>query len=321
MILVPHLSPPRLSPPSCVFESNLPLLRRLIEAGAGANSADYDGRTPLHIAAAEGNGVIVKVLVEEGGARLDMRDRWAHGPPGEHGVAHRVDMECSRGAASAVWDARGIVLHVSVTCPSLCPCRWGNTPADEARRVGDLPVSEFLEARARQEAEAAATTAASGLGAAVPGSAPGQRGSNDAPAAGAVGVPGSAVAAANAAARGAGAANGGGRATVDVGAAVQQVLTSANESPAGSLGGSTDDGSPGRNVAPPNGGGAAAPAAPSGSGRLRPPLEPVHKAVAVGHAWSVVMPRAAPMGNVAARAGSAGRPGGAGRGGGAKGGK
>lgn len=35
-----------------------------------------DGRTPLHIAAAEGNGVIVKVLVEEGGARLDMRDRW-----------------------------------------------------------------------------------------------------------------------------------------------------------------------------------------------------------------------------------------------------
>lgn len=36
--LTSTLPPP---PRSCVFESNLPLLRRLIQAGADANSADY----------------------------------------------------------------------------------------------------------------------------------------------------------------------------------------------------------------------------------------------------------------------------------------
>lgn len=40
---------------TCVFEGNLPLLRRLITAGIHVDSADYDKRTALHISAAEGN--------------------------------------------------------------------------------------------------------------------------------------------------------------------------------------------------------------------------------------------------------------------------
>ncbi len=44
---------------TCVFEGNLPLLRRLIRAGAAADAGDYDKRTALHIAAAEGNTAAV----------------------------------------------------------------------------------------------------------------------------------------------------------------------------------------------------------------------------------------------------------------------
>jgi len=46
---------------TCVFEGNLPLLRRLIRAGAAADAGDYDKRTALHIAAAEGNTAAVKI--------------------------------------------------------------------------------------------------------------------------------------------------------------------------------------------------------------------------------------------------------------------
>ena len=45
---------------TCVFEGNLPLLRRLIRAGAAADAGDYDKRTALHIAAAEGNTAAVR---------------------------------------------------------------------------------------------------------------------------------------------------------------------------------------------------------------------------------------------------------------------
>ena len=46
---------------TCVFEGNLPLLRRLIRAGAAADAGDYDKRTALHIAASEGNTAAVSV--------------------------------------------------------------------------------------------------------------------------------------------------------------------------------------------------------------------------------------------------------------------
>ena len=47
---------------TCVFDGNLPLLRRLITAGAPADAGDYDKRTALHIAAAEGNTAAVSAL-------------------------------------------------------------------------------------------------------------------------------------------------------------------------------------------------------------------------------------------------------------------
>ena len=40
---------------TCVFDCNVPLLRRYIKAGILVNAGNFDSRTALHVAAAEGN--------------------------------------------------------------------------------------------------------------------------------------------------------------------------------------------------------------------------------------------------------------------------
>ncbi|KAI7843592.1 hypothetical protein COHA_002834 [Chlorella ohadii] len=65
---------------TAVFEGNLPLARRLLRAGVRVDSGDYDKRTALHISAAEGNLQAVRLLVEEGGADMQVADRWGHTP-------------------------------------------------------------------------------------------------------------------------------------------------------------------------------------------------------------------------------------------------
>jgi hypothetical protein len=46
---------------TAVFDGDMPLLRRLLHAGASPNVGDYDKRTALHIAAADGNLPAVSV--------------------------------------------------------------------------------------------------------------------------------------------------------------------------------------------------------------------------------------------------------------------
>ncbi len=48
---------------TCVYLCDLPLLRRLMRAGALVNSGDYDKRTALHISAAEGNLAVVRLAL------------------------------------------------------------------------------------------------------------------------------------------------------------------------------------------------------------------------------------------------------------------
>ncbi|KAK9901237.1 hypothetical protein WJX75_001780 [Coccomyxa subellipsoidea] len=65
---------------TCVFDCNVPLLRRFIKAGIAVNAGNFDKRTALHVAAAEGNLAAVRVLVEEGKADLAVADRWGATP-------------------------------------------------------------------------------------------------------------------------------------------------------------------------------------------------------------------------------------------------
>jgi hypothetical protein len=46
---------------TCVHDCNVPLLRRFIKAGILVNAGNFDSRTALHVAAAEGNVTAVRL--------------------------------------------------------------------------------------------------------------------------------------------------------------------------------------------------------------------------------------------------------------------
>jgi glutaminase len=52
-------------------------LRKLVGRGADVNAFDYDKRSALHLAAAEGHAEAVSFLVEHK-ANVNCDDRWGH---------------------------------------------------------------------------------------------------------------------------------------------------------------------------------------------------------------------------------------------------
>ena len=60
-----------------VFDGDILLLKRLLQAGINVNARDYDKRTAAHVAAAEGNVAAIRVLAEKG-ADLTLPDRWGN---------------------------------------------------------------------------------------------------------------------------------------------------------------------------------------------------------------------------------------------------
>ena len=60
-----------------VYDNDITSLGRLLRAGIPVDAADYDKRTALHIAAAEGNVVALRLLVQYG-ANLSVKDRWSN---------------------------------------------------------------------------------------------------------------------------------------------------------------------------------------------------------------------------------------------------
>jgi glutaminase len=54
-------------------------IQRLVAGGASVNAADYDQRSALHLAAAEGHGDVVAFLLSNG-AEVNARDRWGTMP-------------------------------------------------------------------------------------------------------------------------------------------------------------------------------------------------------------------------------------------------
>jgi ankyrin repeat protein len=57
-------------------------LAELARAGADVNAQDWDGRTAMHVAAAEGNKAVVKTLLKAGG-NTDILDRFGNSPKDE----------------------------------------------------------------------------------------------------------------------------------------------------------------------------------------------------------------------------------------------
>ena len=60
-----------------VYDGDILMLKRLLNAKIQVNASDYDKRTAAHIAASEGNVAALKLLVEAG-ADLSLEDRWGN---------------------------------------------------------------------------------------------------------------------------------------------------------------------------------------------------------------------------------------------------
>ena len=64
---------------NAVFENNVEYIKNQINIGTDINVADYDGRTPLHIAVSLNKANIVKILIDNG-ANKYIKDRWGCTP-------------------------------------------------------------------------------------------------------------------------------------------------------------------------------------------------------------------------------------------------
>uniref|UniRef100_A0A3B4VFG7 glutaminase n=2 Tax=Seriola dumerili TaxID=41447 RepID=A0A3B4VFG7_SERDU len=58
------------------FKGDVQSLRRYFLSGVDVNAVDYDGRSALHVAAAEGHTEVIRFLLENAGANPALKDRW-----------------------------------------------------------------------------------------------------------------------------------------------------------------------------------------------------------------------------------------------------
>ncbi|CAI5467807.1 unnamed protein product, partial [Closterium sp. Yama58-4] len=173
-------------------------LKKLIKAGANASKADYDGRTPLHLAAAGGYDEVVRFLLLEG-ADVNSLDNFGTTPllealragndstakiltdkhgtvnlqeagtdlcnavmRGDTGLLRRLlvngvnpnaadyDLRTPLHIASAEGFVQVARLLVEHGADVAALDRWGNSPLDEARRCGSLPLIHLLEEAMRE---------------------------------------------------------------------------------------------------------------------------------------------------------------------------
>nr|XP_046249481.1 glutaminase liver isoform, mitochondrial isoform X2 [Scatophagus argus]XP_046249482.1 glutaminase liver isoform, mitochondrial isoform X2 [Scatophagus argus]XP_046249483.1 glutaminase liver isoform, mitochondrial isoform X2 [Scatophagus argus]XP_046249484.1 glutaminase liver isoform, mitochondrial isoform X2 [Scatophagus argus]XP_046249485.1 glutaminase liver isoform, mitochondrial isoform X2 [Scatophagus argus] len=62
------------------FKGDVLALRRYFLSGVDVNAVDYDGRSALHVAAAEGHTEVIRFLLENAGANATLKDRWGSSP-------------------------------------------------------------------------------------------------------------------------------------------------------------------------------------------------------------------------------------------------
>ena len=86
---------------------DLTLIRRLVARGTSLMAADYDRRTPLHLAAAEGHQQVLAYLLAHM-VELDPVDRWGHTPLDEairHNQLDAIRLLKSEGAGHGIESA------------------------------------------------------------------------------------------------------------------------------------------------------------------------------------------------------------------------
>ncbi len=66
------------------------MLKIFLRAGVDINIADYDDRTPLHVAGDNGSDVIYQILIESG-ADANKKDIWGKIPLLQKNSQHRKD--------------------------------------------------------------------------------------------------------------------------------------------------------------------------------------------------------------------------------------
>ncbi|EKX53125.1 hypothetical protein GUITHDRAFT_44578, partial [Guillardia theta CCMP2712] len=59
---------------------DLRMMQVLVDNGVEVDIADYDGRTPLHLAAANGNTSILEYLIQQEGVVVNATDRFGYTP-------------------------------------------------------------------------------------------------------------------------------------------------------------------------------------------------------------------------------------------------
>ncbi|KAK3426428.1 hypothetical protein EUGRSUZ_F02882 [Eucalyptus grandis] len=143
---------------SAAFHGDLHQLKSLVRAGADLNKTDYDGRSPLHLAAARGYEDIVFFLVQEGVdvntkavARGDsdfLKRILANGiDPNSKDYDHRTPLHVA--ASEGLYLMAKLLLEAGASV--FLKDRWGNTPLDECRKCGNKNLIKLLEAAKSSE--------------------------------------------------------------------------------------------------------------------------------------------------------------------------
>ncbi|KAK9902460.1 hypothetical protein M0R45_001699 [Rubus argutus] len=151
---------------SAAYHGDLYQLKGLIRAGADPNKTDYDGRSPLHLAALRGHEDITVFLIHEG-VDINIKDTFGNTPlleaiknghergdsdfltkllangidPNSKGYDQRTPLHIA--ASEGLYLMAKLLLEAGASVFS--KDRWGNTPLDEGRMCGNKNVIRLLE--------------------------------------------------------------------------------------------------------------------------------------------------------------------------------
>ncbi|KAJ6421148.1 hypothetical protein OIU84_028516 [Salix udensis] len=145
---------------NAAYHGDLYQLKGFIRAGADPNKTDYDGRSPLHLAASRGYEDITLFLIQEG-VDINIKDKFGNTPlavargdsdflkrvlsngidPNSKDYDHRTPLHVA--ASEGLYLMAKLLIEAGACVFS--KDRWGNTPLDEGRMCGSKNLIKLLE--------------------------------------------------------------------------------------------------------------------------------------------------------------------------------